>query len=48
MKYIEVNQNESEQLMQDIYKYMPTFVTVDGVMVRVVAQSNGMVYYIKE
>lgn len=48
MEYVEVNKTQSEQMMQDIYRFMPIFVTVNGELVRVVAQQSGIVYYIKQ
>lgn len=48
MKYVEVNQDKAEQIMQDIYRFMPLFVTVNGDMVRVIAQQSETVYYIKQ
>lgn len=46
MEYIKVSEEDGEKIMQPIYKYMPVFTTIDGRMVRVVAQENGKVYYI--
>ena len=48
MTYVEVPRDEMQQKMQDLYKYMPTFVAVNGSMVRVIAQgTDGTVYYVK-
>ncbi len=48
MTYIEVPKDKMDQKIQDIYKYMPTYVTVGGSMVRVIAQEpGGVVYYVK-
>lgn len=47
MTYVEVAKDEVEQKMQETYKYMPVFVTHNGSTVRVIAQENGVVYYVK-
>lgn len=47
MTYVEVPENEAEQKMQETYKYMPVFVPHNGSMVRVIAQENSVVYYVK-
>lgn len=47
MTYVEVEKDEVEQKMQETYKYMPVFVAHNGSMVRVIAQENGVVYYVK-
>jgi len=46
MEYIRVSKEDGEKIMQPTYKYMPVFTTINGEMVRVVAQENGKVYYI--
>ena len=46
MEYIKVSIEDSEKIMQPTYKYMPVFTTINGEMVRVVAQENGKVYYV--
>lgn len=48
MKYVEVNQDKAEQIMQDIYRFMPTFVVLNGDTVRVIAQQSETIYYIKQ
>ena len=48
MTYVKVPEEEVEKKTQSIYKYMPVFIAHDGVMVRVIAQENGIVYYTKE
>lgn len=47
MTYVEVSKDEMEQKMQEQYKYMPMFIVHSGSMVRVIAQENGVVYYVK-
>ena len=46
MTYIKVSKEGAEKIMQPTYKYMPVFTTINGEMVRVVAQENGKVYYV--
>lgn len=46
MEYIKVSIEEGDKIMQPMYKYMPVFTTINGEMVRVVAQENGKVYYV--
>ena len=46
MTYIKVSKEQANEIMQPIYKYMPTFVQHNGEMVQVIAQENGKIYYI--
>ena len=48
MNYQEVTAEKAKELLQATYKYMPTMIMVNGSMVRVVAQKDGIVYYTKE
>lgn len=48
MKYIEVDKDKKDEVMQDLYKFMPVYVQRDGQIVKVIAQKNNIVYYVKE
>lgn len=44
--YIKVDVAKQNEIMQDTYKYMPTFIMVDGNIARVIAQDGNTIYYI--
>ena len=46
-EFIEVSKEDSEQIMQPIYKYMPLIMFHNGEMISVVAQKDNKVYYVK-
>lgn len=46
--FIKVSLEEAEKIMQDIYKYMPMIMFIDGGMRRVVAQNGNNVYYVED
>ena len=46
MEYIKVSKEEAEEIMQDIYKYCPIFMPINGTMARVIAKDGNKVYYI--
>lgn len=48
MNYQEVTVEKAKEILQSTYKYMPTFTSVNGSMVRIVAQINGTYFYTKE
>ena len=48
MEYIKVSKEKGDEIMQDIYKYMPLFTALNGEIVRVVAKIENKIYCVQE
>ena len=44
MEYIKISKEKGDEIMQDIYKYMPLFTALNGEIVRVVAKIENKIY----
>lgn len=46
MEYIKVEEKDIDTIIQDIYKYMPLFMSYKGEMIQVIAKNGNKIYYI--